>query len=59
MKAQKGQIADLKKAGANVDKVTIICEAGNDNGETFRGEFLAKCGRLHYRINNGTLVKTF
>lgn len=57
MKPQKGQLNDLAKNGIAIDKVTIICEAGNDNGQTFRGEFLAKCGSKKVRIQNGVLLK--
>lgn len=58
MKAQQGQIKDLLNLGITVSKVTIVAEAGNDNGNTFIGEFLAKCGKKHYRIKNAKLIKT-
>jgi len=44
MKAQAGQIAQLEKHFSNInsENITILFEAGNDDGETFNGEFIAK-----------------
>ncbi len=57
MNPQQGQIKDLQNVGIKCGKINIVCEAGNDNGQTFKGEFLAKCGRKLVRINNGKLIK--
>lgn len=61
MNPQKGQINDLKKyvSNLNEDKVKIIAEAGNDNGETFRGRFLADVNGKKYSIEDGKLTKRF
>lgn len=60
MKPTKGQIALLKKLNIEVnDKTEILAEVGNDNGETFKGEFIVKTKRKKYKIENEMLIKTF
>jgi len=61
LKAQAGQIKDLQKFIPNLkaDSVQVIAEGGNDNGETFNGSFLAKVGKVMYRITDGKLVRKF
>ncbi len=59
MKAQAGQIKDLKKNKVDIQNktVSIIAEAGLDKGTTFMGAFLAKVGSKHYKIEDGVLTK--
>lgn len=58
MKAQQGQINDIRRNIPTAKNIEIIAEGGNDNGKTFRGEFLAKVDGKYHRFEDGKLIKT-
>ena len=61
MNAQQGQIEQLKKSFSGIKQldIDILFEAGNDNGKTFNGDFIAKIkGRGVFRVyENGSTKK--
>lgn len=63
MNIQQGQLRDLQKinSAAQYENSNVLAEAGNDNGETFKGTFLAevKTGRSKnvYRFEDGKMIK--
>jgi hypothetical protein len=60
MNILKGQFKAVKSILTNVMEkdCNVICEAGNDNGEKFNGEFLVKIfNKDYYRFDNMQLIK--
>lgn len=59
MKPQKGQIVTIQKYfDTTSDKIEIIAEAGNDTGNSFLGNFIAKIKQAGiFRFDNGLLVR--
>jgi hypothetical protein len=57
MKAQQGQINDIRKHFPMAKNIEIIAEAGLDRGNTFYGAFLAKVDGQHYKFEDGELIK--
>lgn len=57
MKAQQGQINDIKKSIPTAKNIEIIAEGGVDKGKTFYGAFLAKVDEKYYKFEDGELIK--
>lgn len=60
MKPTKGQIKDIESKLGYIpqSRVEILAEGGNDNGNTFSGNFLVKIKwKGIYRFSNGEIKK--
>jgi hypothetical protein len=60
MNIQTGQNKDIQKVFPtyNREKSHIVAEGGNDNNDTFKGEFLVKIYKNGvYKFSNGILIK--